>query len=161
MLLNHNEDVDIALINQQKKRRSEHEQSQLERLADERENDGVGPQPYRYTLGDTFLCGTLDPDEVTLEVEDIRGDRSCRSIVHMFRHVINNLEINHPEIDIVIWEIDKNRGIEVIQHTLKAGFEVYETRPYTLVLAYHLNNNSPSSASFGSRAQRMSDGAQR
>lgn len=160
MLLRFSEDItEFDIIKKQGKKELEDDSAQLDRLEEEREGDGVGRHPYKYRMGDICLCGYLDPDNVTLEVHDLEGNLHPKRILRLFKHVISSLEINHPEIDIILWEIDKNRRIELIQDVLKVGFEVYEPRPYTLLLAYHMNNNSPSRKLLSQKTDYDSKGA--
>lgn len=116
--------------------------SQMDKIKDEKASDDIHSEKYCFTLAGGTLHGILDPDNVQLRVEKITGLRSNEHGAALLKKVIHNLEVNHPKIDIVLWDIPKSNA-PMLMLVLDNRFEVYEVHPEYLTVAYHLASIVP------------------
>lgn len=84
--------------------------------------------------------GLLDPLDVQFLVQEIYVNPVYDELImlkKLFKAVIDNLELNHPEIDIIYWEIRRNQ-YDKLQAAFDLSFDILETRRLTFNMVYHL-----------------------
>lgn len=129
-----NEDLDPMLIDNYKK---EFEKSidQMEDVEDQ--SDDRGSEKYVYNHGQACLHGKLDYADNVLIVKKLHHLDDFKIGKKLLKCVIDNLELNHPEIDAIIWEIDK-KEFKYVLLTTKCGFSIAQAKPLTFVVSYDL-----------------------